>query len=507
MDQEGPTITPEFCEEYFRSVLDDISDAVYVVDTKGRFAFVNRAMVERSGLSSEKYLGRHFLEILDLKDKQNAEERFIKLLAGEELSPYEVAYRAGNGQCIWVEINSKAIKGNGRIIGSIGISRAVPHREKEKKILEQRVRERTAKLEEELRKRETSQKALLKSEQKYRALAELLPEVVFEMDRKGTLTYTNRAGFQTFGHTQEELDRGMSAYDIFAKEDRPRLRKNIGRLMKGQKLGLGQYLCLRNDETTFPALVHSDAILDDQDRTIGLRGVLVDISAQKKAEEEILTYQKHLSTLASELSLAEERIRRHTAVELHDTVAQVLAFAKMKLGIIRKSAPDRSLTNSVDEVISLIEEVIANIRGITSELSSPILYDMGLVPAVEWLVQRMRQSHGLDIELIRDREPEPLAPDIKILLFQIVRELLVNVAKHAKANKIIMKMETEGCLYRIHVEDDGRGFDADNLMHEQGIPHFGLFSIRVRLESIGGKFKIETTPGNGTRAKLSIPLS
>ncbi len=507
MDPKKTEITPEFCEEYFRSVLDGISDAVYVLDTKGCFVFVNRVMVERSGLASDKFLGRHFLEFLDPKDSQNAEERFSRLIAGEEVPPYELSYRAENGRRIGVEINSKAIRGDGRIIGSTGISRDMRDWRKEKKALEQRVRKRTAKLEEELLEREQAEKALRKSEQKYRALAELLPEVVFEIDRNGMLTYTNRAGFQTFGYSPEEIETGMNAYGIFAKEDRPRLRKNISRLMKGQKLGLGQYLCLRNDRTTFPAFVHGDAIQDDEGNPVGLRGVLVDISAQKQAEEEILTYQKHLSTLASELSLAEERIRRQTAVELHDTVAQILAFAKMRLGMIRKSAPGHSMTNTVDEVISLLEEAIANIRGITSELSSPILYDMGLVAAVEWLVQRMRQSHGLTFELIRDREPEPLDPDIKILVFQIVRELLVNVAKHANARKTVVKMETEGLVHRIRVEDDGSGFDPDKLMDEEGIPHFGLFSIRVRLESIGGKFLLKTSPGNGTSATLTIPLS
>jgi PAS domain S-box-containing protein len=505
--KRDPTIIPESCEERFRLGLDNISDAVYVLDTVGRFVFVNRAMVERSGLSSEDYVGRHFLEFLDPMDKQSAAERFEKVIGGEEVPPYEVAYRARNGRRIWVEVNSKALHENGRIVGSIGISRDVRHRRKEKEDLEQRVKERTAELEGELRERVRAEKALKRSEQKFRELAELLPEVVFEIDRKGMLTYTNREGFHTFGYSQEILDRGKRAYEIFAEEDRARLRKNIDRIMKGRKLGLGQYVCLRKDGSTFPAFVHGNAILDDEGNPMGLRGVLVDISAQKQAEEEILTYQKHLSTLASELSLAEERIRRHTAVELHDSVAQILAFTKMKLGVIRKSAPGHSLTNSVDEVISLVEEAIANIRGIISELSSPILYDMGLVSAVEWLVQRMRQSHGLDIELIKDREPGPLAPDIKILLFQIVRELLVNVAKHANASKTIVKMETERLLHRIHVEDDGRGFDADNLTHEEGIPHFGLFSIRVRLESMGGRFRIKTSPGNGTSATLTIPLS
>jgi len=81
------------------------------------------------------------------------------------------------------------------------------------------------------------------------------------------------------------------------------------------------------------------------------------------------------------------------------------------------------------------------------------------------------------------------------------------VAKHANARKTVVKMETEGLVHRIRVEDDGSGFDPDKLMDEEEIPHFGLFSIRVRLESIGGKFLLKTSPGNGTSATLTIPLS
>jgi len=508
VDHEKSDITSESCEERFRPVLDNISDAVYVLDTRGRFVFINRAMAERSGIRREDFLGRHFLDFLGPKDRESAQNRFQKVIAGEEVPPYQVQYNAGNGKRIWVEVNSRAVHENGRIVGAIGISRDMRRRQKEKETLERIVRERTEKLEEELRERERAEDALKKSERKFRELAELLPVVVFETNRQGMLTYTNHAGFHAFGYSQERLARGMSAYEIFAEEDRARLKRNITRLMKGRNLGLGQYTCLRKDGSTFPAFVHSNAILDDEGNPAGLRGVLVDISAQKQAEEEIIRYQKHLSTLASELSLAEERVRRHTATELHDTVAQILAFTTMKLGILRKSFCEDSLKNKLDEVLALVGEAIASTRGIMSELVSPILYEMGLVPAIEWLAQRFRQGHDLNVEVTDGKEPGQLSFDVKVLLFQIVRELLLNVVKHADAKKALVKIDTDRRCFRIHVEDDGSGFESGRILASpDATTHFGLFSIRVRLESIGGKFWIGTGPDQGTRSIISVPFS
>jgi len=507
--REKRDITPESCEKRFRPVLDNISDAVYVLDTEGKFVFINRAMAERSGTRREDFLGRHFLDFLGPKDRKSARIRFQKVIAGESVPPYEVEYKAANGRCIWVEVNSKAVYENGRIVGSIGISRDMRRRQKEKEELEQIVKERTERLEEELRERERAEDALKKSERKFRELAELLPVVVFETDQEGMLTYTNHAGFQTFGYSQERLARGMSAYEIFAEGDRARLKRNITRLMKGRNLGLGQYICLRENGSTFPAFVHSNAILEDDGNRAGLRGVLVDISAQKQAEEEIMSYQKHLNTLASELSLAEERVRRHTATELHDTVAQILAFATMKLGVLRRSIYEDSLKSKVDEVSTLIGEATASTRGIMSELVSPILYEMGLVPAIEWMAQRFKQNHDLDVEVTDGDEPGHLSFDVKVLLFQIVRELLLNVVKHADAKKAVVKIDTDKRCFRIQVEDDGRGIEPGRIFANppDAMTHFGLFSIKVRLESIGGKFWIGPGSGRGTKSIFSVPFS
>jgi signal transduction histidine kinase len=234
---------------------------------------------------------------------------------------------------------------------------------------------------------------------------------------------------------------------------------------------------------------------------------MVDISHQKQAEKKVLTCQQKLRSLASELSFAEERTRRQTAVALHDTIGQTMSFAKMKLGALKKRSIDLSLLEPLDEIHDLLNTTIDDTRNLISELSPPVLYELGFVPAIEWLMQHMKKEHGVDIAFQDDERPKSLDKGVRVFLFQAVRELLVNVVKHSKAqNAKVLVYRDEHSIY-VEVSDDGIGFDnTDDFQIIDISTGFGLFSIRERMESIGGRLKIESEPGNGTRVMLSAPL-
>ena len=184
-----------------------------------------------------------------------------------------------------------------------------------------------------------------------------------------------------------------------------------------------------------------------------------------------------------------------------------MAFAKMKLGVLRKAASGSSLSNSLEEVLALLDETIEDTRSLISELSSPILYELGLVPAIEWLVHEMKQRHGMRVSFDDDGQPKPLGDDVQVLLFQCVRELLVNVSKHAEAQSVKVSTLRDCNEIHIKVEDDGIGLDATGIGYGVNRHNgFGLFSIRERLEPISGSVKIESESGNGTCATLVAPL-
>jgi PAS domain S-box-containing protein len=230
-----------------------------------------------------------------------------------------------------------------------------------------------------------------------------------------------------------------------------------------------------------------------------------DISEQKQAEKEIRTYQQRLRSVASELSLTEERERRRLATDLHDHVGQILALAQIKLGAIRESASSTHLVEPMDEVRRLIEQTIQYTRSLTFELSPPILYDLGFEAAVEWLAELIQEQHGIMVKVQADRSAKPMNDEIRVILFQTVRELLVNVAKHASAKHIRVFITREEAALQVKIEDDGLGMgisaDAAN-----GPSGFGFFSIGERLKYLGGHLEVVSEPGWGTRVTLQVPL-
>jgi signal transduction histidine kinase len=231
-----------------------------------------------------------------------------------------------------------------------------------------------------------------------------------------------------------------------------------------------------------------------------------DITDQKQAEAEIRTYQEQLRSLASDLSLAEERERRRLATELHDHVGQILALAQIKLGALRESANSNALLAPMDEIRRLIEQTIQYTRSLTFELSPPILYDLGFEAAVEWLADTVREQHGILVQVSKDAHHKPMNDEIRVLLFQAVRELLFNVVKHAKAQVVKVSLNREGTNLRVQVADDGVGLGIDPKSAAAAAQGFGLFSIRERLKHLGGNMEVESLPGRGTQVTLTVPL-
>lgn len=184
-----------------------------------------------------------------------------------------------------------------------------------------------------------------------------------------------------------------------------------------------------------------------------------------------------------------------------------LALAKVKLGALREplSAPD--LVKNIDEIRELIQETIQDTSSLTFELSPPILYELGLAAAMEWLTEQIQDKYDIKIDFKDDGQPATPGNDIRVVLFQAARELLINAAKHSQANKVRISSHGDGKKIRIRVEDDGIGFNVSEMQpYFVKTGGFGLFNIQERLEQLGGHMEIESTPGYGTRVALVMPL-
>jgi signal transduction histidine kinase len=238
-----------------------------------------------------------------------------------------------------------------------------------------------------------------------------------------------------------------------------------------------------------------------------LRHWMDNLAERKQAEVKLLTYQGQLRSLASQLSLTEERERRRIAMELHDSIGNTLALCKIKLGALQESLSSTGHAGHLDEIFEFIEQAIQSARSLTFELSPPVLHEMGLEVALEWLGERIRQQYRIPIQIEDDKQPKPMDDGVQVLLFKATHELLVNVIKHAQAQNARVSIHRDCDNIRLSVEDDGVGFETSKIRCGAIITGgLGLFNIRERLSHIRGDLQIQSEPGHGTRVTIMVPL-
>ena len=214
-----------------------------------------------------------------------------------------------------------------------------------------------------------------------------------------------------------------------------------------------------------------------------------------------------LQALATELTLAEQRERKRLASELHDYLAQMLALGRMKVAQLRPNiSPDEAKQALIGEIDDLFHKAAEYTRSLMAKLNPPVLDDLGLPAALMWLAKEM-PLHNLMVEVRLAQDHVPLSDDQAILLFQSVRELLINVAKHAGTDRAVVALHLdEQNRLCIEVQDNGQGFDPAALDKKAGGAHFGLFSVKERMQAMGGRLDIRSASGLGTTATLVLPL-
>lgn len=353
--------------------------------------------------------------------------------------------------------------------------------------------------------RKLMDEALQATEEEFRTMFDLAAVGNAQADAEtGRFTRVNKKFCDITGYSEEEL-LDMSYRDITHPEDRDRDRAEIRRVLEGEgDMWSIEKRYVRKDGRIIWVYVNGTVMRlhGKSHRTVAS---IVDITADKSSEEALAAHREALRNLAAEISQTQEKERRQIADDLHDQIGQNLILAKMKLGELSAQLPVQ-YTSSVEQVRTLLDQSIKDARSLIRDLCPQVLYELGLEAALDWLVEQTQEKYGLRCVAEITPLQKPVREDRRVILFQAARELLVNVAKHARATQATLVLDSDGEWVKIHVLDDGRGFEPSLTFPESTERGFGLFSIRERLALFGGGLQIDSAPDRGTRATITIPV-
>ncbi len=349
--------------------------------------------------------------------------------------------------------------------------------------------------------------ALSESEEKFRIIFEQANDAITYLGVTGKILDVNKKTMEIFGGTKEELvGKHFTKIGILNIKDIPKFLSIFRKMILGKHVPTALWISNRKGKKFY--LECLGTLVKGADGSRALVVVARDCTERKITEQRLLDYQSQLKSLASQLSVTEERERRRLASELHDHIGQSLIISKIKLDAVRHSGTSNEIPEVLDEVTMYLGRVIQDVRTLTFDLSSPILYELGFEAAVsEWLSDHIQNKYDIETEFEDDEKNKPLDNDIRALMFRNVRELLINVVKHAEAKRVKVTTNKVGNHIEVSVEDNGVGFDPGKVISmATRKSKFGLFSIRERLEKLGGNIEIKSIPGKGSKITMTAPL-
>lgn len=477
----------EIClETNDRSFFEAVNDAIALHDLYSlQLIDINHKFTDMFGygLDEMKKLGVGVLTRGNALHGENDLLQWFRQAAEGQSQIYEVEAFKKSGEAIWIELSLK----RGRIQGQdclLALMRDLTDRKK-------------------------AEEDLKEYELKFRTLFTSSYDAVLMIDENGVFD-CNQKTLDVYGLSSKEELLGRNPGE-FSPKFQADGSKSITAATERIKTALREGTCLfewihrRSDGLKIVSEVLLNRLELGGKKII--QALIRDISERKRAEAKIRKYQERLRVLAMEISLLQERERRQIAIDLHDHIGQNLAFSKMKLGVLQETARNENLAESLNEVYALVDQTIRDTRSLVFELSPPVLYELGFEAGIDWLAERFQQEHGIRIDCEYDPISLPLDEDMRIVLFQIVRELLANVAKHARADHVRVTIRRVGSLIRIGVADNGVGFNPVLLSTPRGERGgFGLFSIRERMNHLGGELHIFSDAKTGTRVVLRVPM-
>jgi len=362
-----------------------------------------------------------------------------------------------------------------------------------------------------IRKREATEKALRESQELLnKTFSSLRDALLIVASETRMIRDCNPAATKLFGFSREELV-GHSVRLLHVDEGAfLAFRETVLDTVRRKGYLRLQHFSMRRKNGEVFATQHSVMPLyDEAGELTSWVSVIRDITEENRKEEKLDQYRRKLRALAAELTVVEARERRAIAAQLHENLGQLLATAKMKIAPLRTAMADPA-DERIAEVQHLVEQALQQTRSLTYQLSPPILYQLGLEAGLKWLAENAAKQYGFAVHFTRLGESATLDEESSTFLFSAARELLVNVAKHAHAQSVDLRLRWCDDSVEVLVHDDGKGFASHVAADGSGVPEspdgFGLFNIQERAGDLGGRLRLRSEPGRGTAVKVRLPL-
>jgi PAS domain S-box-containing protein len=479
--QNGLEVERREIKTHFNALIKILKgQAVFGLDRSGHITSWNSAAQRVLGFTEAEILGQPFDRIFVPEDRQlGAPEAELRDAREQGRVEGQRWYLRKGGDRFWgLGILSAVNDPHGRLTGYMKI-----------------VRDRSAS--------RRAEQALRESEERFRRLVQASSEVIYRMSPDWS-ELRNLVGRQFVVDTREPTRQWLEKY--ISPEDQQRVQRAYEEAIRTRSVFELEYRVARPDGSIGWTASRAIPILNDNGEITEWFGMGSDITARKQAEQALLESQQQLRALASELSQTERRERKHLAKVVHDHIQQLIVAASIQVGALKQASHRESLDAITKRLEQVLREAIDATRSLSVELSPPVLDEVGLVGALKWLAARLQKQNQFHLELRTDPSAEPADHDLRYLLFEAVRELLLNAIKHANVSEAeVVLRRCSGSAIELIVRDAGRGFDPEWIqarpVEECG---FGIFSIRERLVHLGGHMEIASAPGRGTNVTLRI---
>ncbi|SEA39467.1 PAS domain S-box-containing protein [Desulfuromusa kysingii] len=465
------------------NVFQALPTAIFYKDLQGIYLNCNKAFAEIKGIFQHNIIGK---TVFDVASQERAEgcsevDEALRARGGGSLT-YELTINPEHGRQRDV-IFSKAIflGADGEPAGVVGLMSDITEVNRRKH-------------------------QLVKLKTKYQSLLETIPHGIIELDTEGIITYSNNAFKQMVGR-EDAPPEGLNLKDLLKPVEDESCSGECLTNFLHNKLSTASCKAKVSSHTgrIFDVQLDWSYKYNENRDVIGFILIATDMTERNQAEEKLKRYQVQLRSLSSQLSLVEARGRRKIATELHDNLGQNLVLAKFKIKSLKSMNSSPQLTSELNSVEQSIEAAISFARSLTAEVSPLILYSLDFESSVEWLADNILAPCQIKFRIKTDDALEELSEDTQVLLFEAVRELFVNIVKHAQAKNVHIYLKNIPEGLQVQVEDDGRGFVYDPESELEDYSGFGLFSIRERIKYLQGKIRILTSLGQGTCVQFQVP--